>query len=349
MRIQKKRWGEINQQTIYLFELDTEAGFRACVSNYGGILQTLELQKKDGENLDLVLGYDSLDEYKNDATFFGACIGPIADRLAQGSCVLNGMRVQLPLNAGPDSMHSGVNGFHNQVWEWEELPDGIALMRDFTQAQIGFPGMLHVRIAYRIFETKVLRIEYSAYCDCETALSITNHSYFNLDGGKCHCRDYILKVCANEYAETEREAEPIFTGRALSVTDTPFDMRGGRKLGDVVSHTEFSEIRTGNGIDHFFLVDGNGMRTHAVLNSPSSKISMECRSDAMGLQIYSGNGLEAEKGKNGAIYGQHYAVCLETGAFPNSVNFPSRRANVLLEPGETYCSATEFSFTEKED
>ena len=346
MQIQKKPWGSADNRSIYLFELDTQNGFRACVSNFGAVLQSLVMQKRDGESLDLVLGYDTLAEYQFDTTFFGACIGPIADRMAEGSCILNGMRVQLSLNAGPDSMHSGATGFHNQIWDWAELPDGVAFVRDFTQDQIGFPGTLHARIAYRISEARTLRIEYSASCDCETALSMTNHSYFNLDGGHKHCREHTLTLFADTYAETTREAEPIFTGRALPVEGTPFDMRGGRKIGDVIAHREFHEILTGNGIDHYFLTNGGGMRTHAILRSPDSGVSLECRSDAPGILVYSGNGLENERGKGGAVYGRNYAVCLETGRFPNAVNFEDRRADVLLQPGDRYQSATEFIFSE---
>ena len=346
MMMKKRLWGECEGKQIYLFELDDGCGMRARVSNYGGVLQALWVRDAGGRAMDVVLGYDTLEEYRNDTTFFGAMIGPIADRLDGGHCVLGGHEVQLPLNAGPDSMHSGATGFHNQIWDWAELPDGVAFVRDFTQDQIGFPGTLHARIAYRISEARTLRIEYSASCDCETALSMTNHSYFNLDGGHKHCREHTLTLFADTYAETTREAEPIFTGRALPVEGTPFDMRGGRKIGDVIARREFHEILTGNGIDHYFLTNGGGMRTHAILRSPDSGVSLECRSDAPGILVYSGNGLENERGKGGAVYGRNYAVCLETGRFPNAVNFEDRRADVLLQPGDRYQSATEFIFSE---
>ena len=346
MQIQKTFWGEANGRAVYLFDLQAQPGFRARVSNFGGVLQSLVFEKSDGESLDLVLGYDTLEKYRQNATFFGACIGPIADRLAEGGCVLNGARVQLARNAGPDSMHSGPTGFHSQVWDWEELPDGIAFVQSFTQAQIGFPGTLRTRIAYRISSERTLRLEYSASCDCETALSMTNHSYFNLDGGRRHCRDYTLTLFADAYAETTRETEPIFTGRALPVEGTPFDLRKGGRIGDVIARRDFHEILTGNGIDHFFLTRGSGMRAHASLYSPTSNLSLLCRSDAPGVLVYSGNGLDGEAGKGGAVYGRNYAVCLETERFPNAVNFENRRAGVLLQPGESYHSATEFNFAE---
>ena len=344
MKIERHLWGEIEGRDIYLFDLDDGRGMRASVSNYGGVLQGLVVRDGCGLPLDVVLGYDTLAEYRAGETFFGAMIGPIADRLDGGHCTLGEAEVQLDRNAGPDSMHSGPKGFHSRIWDWVELPDGICFHRCFAPGEIGFPGNMDVRLSYRLCERDVLRLEYSAECDCETALSFTNHSYFNLDGGKKHCRNQRLTVFADRYAETERDCDPICTGRALSVEGTPFDLRHGEMVGEVVRRTDFREIRTGGGVDHYFLVDGSGMRVHARLESPDSGLRLECASDAPGLLIYTGNGLEAERGKGGAVYGKNWAVCLETGRFPNAVNFPALRAQVLLRPGERYESATEFRF-----
>ena len=345
MMMKKRLWGECEGKQIYLFELDDGCGMRARVSNYGGVLQALWVRDAGGRAMDVVLGYDTLEEYRNDTTLFGAMIGPIADRLDGGHCVLGGHEVQLPLNAGPDSMHSGPCGFHNCVWEWEALADGICFYHRFAPGEIGFPGNMDVYLRYRLCAPNVLRLEYAAECDCETALSFTNHSYFNLDGGANHCRGQRLTVYADRYAETERDSDPICTGRALPVEGTPFDFRGGKALEDALCKTDFSEIRTGGGVDHYFLVGGADMRTHARLESAESGLCLECASDAPGILIYTGNGLEAEPGKGGAIYRKNWAVCLETGRFPNAVNFPELREQVLLRPGERYESATEFRFS----
>lgn len=317
---------------------------RAFVSNYGGILQALWVKNARGEELDVVLGYDTLEEYVGSETFFGAMVGPIADRLGEGHLMLNGQDVFFPLNAGPDCMHSGPNGFHAQVWDWEMLPDGIAFTRIFAPQEINLPGSLKVRLSYRICADAVLRIEYSACCDCETALSFTNHSYFTLNGGKGSCADHLLMLNADYYAETCREIDPICTGRSLPVDKTPMDLRAGSRIQDVIGNSGFSEIRTGGGIDHYFIVRGEGMREHARLLCDESGLELICRSDAPGVLIYSANGLEDEKGKGGAVYGKNWAVCLETERYPNAVNFPHLRSGVLLQPGEIYNSATEFVF-----
>ena len=337
-------WGKRENQDIVLLELENDRGMRARVSNYGGVLQSLIVQGADGGKLDVVLGYDKPEDYMASGTFFGAMIGPIADRMDGGKCILNGMEVQLCQNAGPDSMHSGPKGFHNQVWEWDWLEDGVVFHRRFAPEDIGFPGKLEAELRYRLKEENTLRLEYTAWCDCETAVSFTNHSYFNLDGGRNSCLEHWLRLTANRYAETRRAQDPICTGRAMETRNTPFDFQNARQLEEILSHTNFAEIHSAGGVDHYFLVPGEGMRLHASLKSPQSGLCLSCFSDAPGLLVYTGNGLDAEAGKGGALYGRHWGVCLETGRFPNAVNFSQWRPQVLLLPGERYESATEFRF-----
>jgi aldose 1-epimerase len=239
-------------------------------------------------------------------------------------------------------MHSGPEGFHRQIWNWEPLPDGIAFFRDFDAGALGFPGCLHARLAYRLTTRDTLRLEYAAWCDHETAVSFTNHSYFNLSGSFNDCRGHNLTVYASNYAETEREADPIVTGRMLPVEGTPLDFRKGRPVGDAVDRTEFSEIRSAGGVDHYFPIEGEGLRAMASLLNPENGMSLLCRSDAPGLLVYTGNGLATVYGKNGTIYERNWGVCLETGRFPNAVNLPQHRKPVLLRPGEPYETKTEF-------
>lgn len=340
MKISSQKWGEHDGKGIYLFEIDNKRGFRARVSNYGAILQGLLV-----ENKDVVLGYDTLGEYICSDTFFGATVGPIADRVGNACFEIGDLWVRLEKNAGPDCMHSGSKGFHAQVWNWMEMPDGIAF--EISYAGRDFPGQIDVRVCYRLCGDRTLRIEYHAKSDCDTALSFTNHSYFNLDGGRNHCRNHKLTVHADRYAETRRENDPICTGNTPDVQDTPFDLRKGAAIESVLMRSDFSEIRSGGGIDHYLLVNGNGMREHARLESEESGLELICRSDAPGILVYTANGLAGERGKSGVEYDRNWGVCLETERFPNAVNLPQHRSQVLLHAGETYESCTEFKFCSK--
>ena len=334
MRIDKRFWGEYAGKEVYLYDI-ISGETRLSVSDFGALWQAFVIG-----NRDFVLGYDTPQEYRANMTFFGAMIGPIADRMAEGKCVLGGKTVQLEQNAGPDSMHSSNIGFHNRVWKAEVLENGVCFHTVY--ANEGLPGNIDIHLTYRLTDENTVRIEYAAETDTETALSFTNHSYFNLSGGEKHCRDHKITVYADHYAETMREAEPIVTGRQLKVEGTPMDLRSGAILGDVLACSDFPEIRTGGGIDHYFLVNGEGMRPHAEIEGDGWKL--ECASDAPGVLVYTANGLEEGTGKNGMPHGKNYAVCLETERFPNAVNMDGLREGVLLRPGEKYSSVTEFKF-----
>ena len=343
MNVTRRPWGEIEGRPVWLFDIEGD-GMRATVSNYGGVMQALEVRDAAGNPLDVVLGYDTLAEYRECATFFGAMIGPIADRLDRGRCVLDGRTVQLPLNAGPDAMHCADCGFHAMVWDWEILPDGVRFFRTLDESEIRFPGQMAVSLSYRLRAPDALRLEYAATGTRETAASFTNHSYFNLNGGAVSCRDQVLTVRASRYAETERMVEPICTGRALPVDGTPFDLRAGVRVGEAAGRSDFPEVAAAGGVDHFFLADGEGFREVASIDCAETGLRLRCLTDAPGLLVYTGNGLVDEHGKGGRVYGRNWAVCLETERFPNAVNFPDRRGDVLLEPGERYETTTEFVF-----
>ena len=348
MQFAKRPWGDVNGEPVWLFDMES-GGLRASVSNYGGVIQSLWVTGADGARVDAVLGYDTLEEYRRAEAFLGAMIGPVADRIAGGHCTLDGRTVRLPLNAGPDATHCADRGFHQIVWNWSPMADGLRLFGDLDEASTGFPGTLSVQLRYRLVGQRTLRLEYAARGTRETAVSFTNHTYFTLNGGRGDCLDHELTLFADAYAETERDADPICTGRTLPVDGTPLDFRGGRSIGSAVARTDFGEIARAGGVDHYFPVPGEGLRPQALLRCPERGLALACRSDAPGLLVYTANGLDAERGKGGAVYGPRWGVCLETERFPNAVNLPDRRAQALLRPGETYASATEFEFLCGED
>lgn len=343
MRITGRQWGNTADGPVWLFEMES-GDLRVAVSNYGGVIQSLWVTGPDGRAVDAVLGYDTLEEYRRGDAFLGAMIGPVADRIAGGRCTLDGRTVRLPLNAGPDATHCADRGFHQVLWEGTPAEDGLRLFAELDEASTGFPGTLSVELRYRILSPRTLRLEYAARCTRETAVSATNHSYFTLNGGRADCLGHLLTLRADRYAATERDADPICTGRTHPVAGTPLDFRGERSVADAVRRTDFREIARAGGVDHYFPVEGAGLREHALLRCPESGLALRCRSDAPGLLVYTANGLSAQAGKGGRTYGRHWGVCLETERFPNAVNLPAWRSQVLLQPGEVYTSATEFEF-----
>ena len=339
--VRKLPWGTVNEKNVSLYELSRPGGISVKVSDYGGILQSFLLPGE--RERDIVLGYDTAEEYRRSQTFFGASVGPLADRVGGASLCLGGRKISLEQNAGEDCMHSGSAGFHAQFWNSEPLPDGVRFFASFTDAPL--PGALDVSIAYTLPTADTLRISYDAVCTEETALSFTNHSYFSLEapGEGRSCLGERLTLFASRYAETDCSSQPLVTGKALSVEGTPFDFRAGAVLEGRISAKDFPEIAAAGGVDNFFLTDGEGFRRQARLLSADGKTELICRSDAPGILVYTGNGLINEKGKNGERYGKHGGVALETENFPNAVNLPERRESVLMKPGEHFHTVTEFT------
>lgn len=345
VKVRKLPWGTVKEKKVSLYELSRPGGISVKVSDYGGILQSFLLPGE--KERDIVLGYDTAAEYARSQTFFGASVGPLADRVGGASLCLGGREIALEQNAGDDCMHSGSAGFHAQAWNSEPLPDGVRFFAAFTDAPL--PGTLEVSIAYTLPSPDTLRISYDAVCTEETALSFTNHSYFTLEapGEGRSCLGERLTLFASRYAETDCSSQPLVTGRARSVEGTPFDFRGGAVLAERVSTKDFPEIAAAGGVDNYFLTDGEGFRHQARLLSADGKTELICQSDAPGVLVYTGNGLENEKGKNGESYGKHAGIALETENFPNAVNLPERRSSVLLKPRERFHTVTEFTVRKK--
>lgn len=164
-----------------------------------------------------------------------------------------------------------------------------------------------------------LRIEYEAESDADTLCSLTNHSYFNLNGGGT-AMAHTLALAAERYLETSPGCLP--TGRALPVAGTPFDFRAAKAVGRDIG-TPAEQLRLVNGYDHHFCVDGAGLRRAAVLRGDSSGIAMTMDTTSPGVQLYTANWLSRRGGKNGAVYEPRCAVCLEPQFPPDAVHHPN--------------------------
>lgn len=343
MKISCKKWGTVDRKDVLLYEV-SEEGFSFSVTDLGCILRSLCVEGSGGMN-DVVLGYDTPEEYLLSQTYFGAVIGPIADRVKSGSFEMDGRMIRLPKNAGNDTLHSAEYGFNGYIWESEVLQDGVCFRRTFDYSELSDQlGELCVEVRYRLLKHKTLMIEYSAVPERRMPLSITNHTYFNLNGGKSSCIDHIISVNADRFACTDNASDPCCTGMESSVTGTPFDMRMPVRIADVIVRSDFDEVRKTGGIDTFFLTNGSGMREHASLMCSESGLIMHCISDAEGVLVYTGNGLEMHTGKHGIQYGHRWGCCFETEHFPNAVNVPDKRDCVLYDRSHPFHSRTEFSF-----
>ncbi len=339
MEIQKTPFGTtLGGEAVSAYRLQNETGLAATVLDYGCTLQALWAPPATGGGVDVVLGYDSLLEYEQNGGYFGAAIGRVANRIAGGHFTLLGKDYRLFCNDGQNHLHGGQKGFDQYVWAAEETEAGLRLSRLSPAGEEGYPGNLNVTISYSLIGP-ALHILYEAESDADTLVNLTNHSYFNLNGGGS-VLNHTLQLEAKEYCENGPGCLP--TGRLLPVAGTPFDFGSPKAIGRDILEPN-AQLAVGGGYDHNYVLAGSGMRRVALLQSPQSGLCMEVYTDQPGMQLYSGNFVSPRKGKNGGSIEKHGALCLETQTFPDSIHHPAF-PGAVLKKGERYRSETIFVF-----
>ncbi len=332
--------------------LTNGAGMSAKIMTLGAALQSLIVPDKAGRKDDVVLGYDTAQEYLTRPNYFGVSVGRYANRIAKGKFSLDGKAYTLATNDGPNSLHGGPRGFDKRVWRIDSVASGadakVVMSYVSADGEEGFPGELKVTATYSLNEQSELRLEYRATTSKPTVLNLTNHSYFNLSGN--NARDVMGNLVTLHAARyTPVDATLIPTGERRAVAGTPFDFRNPHRVGDRIRDAKDQQIRFGRGYDHNYIVDGAAgtLRPAAVVSDPVSGRTMEMSVTAPGIQFYTGNFMDGTFfGKSGRAYRQGDAICLEPGVFPDSPNhadFPTARLN----PGQGYVNTMVYKFTAK--
>ena len=351
--ITQEAWGNVGGETVYLFTLTNQNGLSAKITNYGGIVTSLEVPDAGGETADVVLGFGSLEDYRSDAyqtsnPYFGAIIGRVANRIAEGTFSLDGETYTLATNNGPNHLHGGDVGFNQKVWRAQtQMSDtGPSLILSYTSpdGEEGYPGTLNVTVTYTL-TNNILRFETVATTDQATPVNLTNHTYWNLAGeGSGTILDHELTLSSNWY--TPADATLIPTGEILAVSGTPFDFTQAKAIGADIEQEAVASI-DGGGYDTNFLVNGkiSALRPAARLHDPASGRVMELYTTQPGIQFYSGNFLDGTlTGEGGAAYEKYGGVALEPQAYPNAVNIP-HFPDVVLQPDNVYRQVIEYKFS----
>lgn len=305
------------------------------IMEYGAAIRSLLVQR-GGAWTDVVLGYDTLREYEENDGYLGACVGRVENRIGGAGFTLNGKTYTLARNDGENHLHGGVRGFDKYVWTAEELPDGVRFARVSPDGEEGYPGTLHAAVSYRL-QGNTLVIEYEASADQDTLCSLTNHSYFNLNGSGS-VLGHTLQINADEFLENSAATLP--TGRRLPVAGTPFDFRVPKRVGQDIG-TDDIQLRNCGGYDHNFCLTGE---TAAVLRGDVSGITMTVRTTLPGMQLYAANFLTERRGKNSAVYMPRAALCLETQFFPNAMACEDFE-KPILRAGELWREHTALIFS----
>lgn len=330
---------------VSLYTMTNGKGTTMKVMNYGGIIVSLEVPDRNGNPVDVILGFDSLRAYEKRNPFFGALVGRYGNRIGKAKFVLDGKEYNLVKNNNGNHLHGGTKGFDKVIWKVDEIAaeDGVAIKLSYLSKDMeeGYPGNLNVEVIYTLTADNTVKFDYKATTDKKTIINLTQHTYFNLNGCQRDVLDHEISLNADKFVVVDETLIP--TGEIRSVENTPFDFRTPVRIGERINDKD-QQIQFGRGYDHCWVINGNGMRVAAEVYEPASGIEMTVMTTEPGVQFYTGNFLDGTlTGKNGVVYKQRMGFCLETEHFPDSPNqkeFPS----VVLSPGDTYSSHTSYQF-----
>jgi aldose 1-epimerase len=334
--ISEAPFGRVNGVEVKLYTLRNAHGLVAKITNYGGIITELHVPDKAGKTADVVLGYDALDGYLKATPYFGAVIGRVANRIKNAQFSLGGKTYKLAANNAPNALHGGNQGWDKVVWSAEAIDteNGPALKLSYVSkdGEEGYPGTVTAHNVYTLTNDNELKVEMDATTDKTTIVSMAHHSYWNLGG---HDSGPITGHELTLFADQYTPGDPVPDGKVKAVKGTPFDFTVAKPIGKDLEAAGGKPI----GFDSNWVVrgDAHALRPVARLKDPKSGRVLELSADQPGVQFYSGNFLDGtNQGKGGVVYRQYTGLCLESQKFPNSVNVPAWRNEVVLEPGVTY-------------
>ena len=343
--MQKRDFGKNSKgeaATLYTFK--NKNGMVMEVSDFGATLYSLSVPDKNGKFIDVVLGYDSPTDYEGPGgTFFGATVGRNANRMKNAAFSLNGKDYQLDKNDGNNNLHSGYDFYSFRIWNVKEMTESsITFSLHSPDGDQGYPGALDIDVTYALTEDNAVKIDYHGIPQEDTIVNLTNHSYFNLNGHDSGTiTKHLMWVDADTFVMTDSESIP--TGEIVSVQGTPMDFRVKREVGEGID-SEYKAVVLGNGYDHNWCLNNKGEFTKvAELNADISGISLEVYTDLPGVQVYSGNFINNELGKQGVVYKKRQGICFETQYYPDAINHDGFESPVC-KAGEVYKTTTVYKF-----
>lgn len=341
MKITAKPFGITrDSHEVTMFQLENSMGNTLELLDFGCNVRSLKIKDRQGNPVDVVLGYDHMAQYEPDDAYFGATVGRHANRIGGASFLLGGKEYPLAANNGVNHVHGGNRGFNLYIWRSDIHEDGVTFSRVSPAGEEGYPGNLKVSVSFTFTQSNELVIEYTATSDADTVVNLANHSYFNLNGSGT-VLEHQLQILAESYAENDSGCLP--TGRISPVAGTPMDFRNFKVIGADIG-SSWEQLAMFGGYDHNFVLEGDGYRKVATLRSSQTGITMDVLTTKPGMQFYTANAMSPRQGKDGAVYGPFCGLCLETQFFPNAMrcpNFPSP----VLRAGETYSHKTTYAFS----
>jgi aldose 1-epimerase len=345
--IDKAKWGEADGKEVDLYTLTNRNGLVAKITNYGALVVELHVPDRNGQMGDVALGYDNLADYIKKNPYFGATVGRIGNRIANAQFELEGKTYKLAANNGTNHLHGGKKGWDKVVWDAEamETPKGPALKLTYVSkdGEEGYPGTVTAVTTYTLTNKNELAIEMTATTDKTTIINMVHHSYFNLHGGtEGDIKDHVLTLFADKYTPGMPP-----DGRVVPVAGTPFDFRKPKAIGKDLEAAGSPGAGTPVGYDSNWVVNGSPdkMRPVGRVEDPVSGRVMTVEANQPGVQFYSGIFMDGTTKGKGRTHTQYTGICLETQKFPNAINVPAWKDQVILKPGQTYRHDLVYKFS----
>ena len=340
----------IDGKSTDLYVLKNKNNMQAAITNYGGRLVSLLVPDADNKLIDVVIGFDSVQQYAaSTEPYFGATIGRYGNRIAKGKFKLDGKEYTLFTNNGINTLHGGKKGFQAVVWDAKQIGE-TALELTYTSKDMeeGYPGNLTVKVTYTLTNDNELKLDYEATTDKKTVVNLTNHAFFNLNGqGSGIINNHVLMINADKYTPVDSTLIPL--GKNEPVANTPFDFTKPATIGSRIE-VKNVQLKNGSGYDHNYVLNANtstGLNHAATVIADKTNIVMDVYTQEPGLQFYGGNFMQSKNSMKGGVKDDlRTAFCLETQHFPDSPNQPSFPSTVL-EPGKVYKTSSVYKFSVK--
>jgi aldose 1-epimerase len=346
MEIQTGIFGKIpDGREIKFFQVDNEKGVKINFINYGAIITAINMPDKNGHLDNIVCGFDNLQGYLNhdylsQYPYFGAVIGRYCNRIAKGHLEIEGKSFPLETNNGSNHLHGGNMGFDRKIWDAHIIEKHDAAGVEFSylspHLEENYPGNLKIKCIYLLSDSGELSMEYFAETDQTTVVNITNHTYFNLTGGRTNILNHELKLFADNITVMSGQ---IPTGEIKPVAETVYDF------------SQFKNFKSGldklpQGYDDNYVLntDNEKMKPACILREKSSSRQIEIMTTQPGLQLYTGYWIPELNINGHEQFGSFSGIALETQHFPDSVHHP-HFPSTLLMPGDIFNEKTIYKFS----
>jgi aldose 1-epimerase len=338
----------IDGKSTRLFKMENNNGVIVTLTNYGAKIVSIYVPDKNGEFADVVLGFNSIDDYQKYGASHGSVVGPYANRISNAQFTINDKTYNLPVNNGKACLHSGPDSWYRKVWDYEKQGNTTTFMLESPDGEFGFPGNKTVKVKYTLTDENELKIDYEVTTDEYTHINVTNHAYFNLRGeGNGDVLGHILVINSDKSTPVSDKSK-IPTGEIADIRGTELDFTSPHAIGERIDSDNLQLIY-GSGYDlNYILNKEPGILAFAASAfEPETGRYMEVFTTEPAIQLYTGNSLDgSEIGNSGKPYTKRSGLCYETQHYPDTPNRPEF-PSTLLKPGEMYKSTTIFKFSVK--